>query len=360
VAGDYFGMENDDFIEIPANISTVVDLLDTKGISWAAYQENLPYAGFLGFNYSNQTTYAANYVRKHNPLIIFDSVSNNATRLSLIKNETHFQNDIIAQKLPQWSFVTPNMINDGHDTNVSFSAAWTRGILEPLLKLDYFTNNTLIIVSFDESEIYSQANSSSPFLSILPCIEANAGTEVYTVLLGGAVDKSLWGTTDDTFYTHYSTISTVSMNWDLPSLGRWDCDANILQLVANKTGYKNSAVNTTNLYLNQSYPGPLSDKKFTPGWWAAPDTQAKCANGLGVLSSIVATWGNSSGTYNYTNVFPYDALSGTDSHVPTVIGSAEPTTTTSGTSSTSSGAASGVRPDAMAFLGIAGLIAALL
>lgn len=43
--GDTFGMENDEFIQIPSNVSTIVDLLDTKGISWGEYQEDLPYAG---------------------------------------------------------------------------------------------------------------------------------------------------------------------------------------------------------------------------------------------------------------------------------------------------------------------------
>ena len=101
VGGDNFGMDNDDFNTIPANISTVVDLLDTKGISWGEYQENLPYAGFQGFNYSNQISFNNSYVRKHNPLIIYDSVASNATRLSLIKNFTSFSSDLAAQTLPQ-------------------------------------------------------------------------------------------------------------------------------------------------------------------------------------------------------------------------------------------------------------------
>jgi acid phosphatase len=103
--GDTFGMENDDFHSLPSNISTVVDLLDTKGISWGEYQESLPYAGFQGFNYSNQVTYANAYVRKHNPLILYSSVTSNATRLSLIKNFTSFNSDLAAQTLPQWAFV---------------------------------------------------------------------------------------------------------------------------------------------------------------------------------------------------------------------------------------------------------------
>jgi acid phosphatase len=99
-------MENDGFQSLPANISTVVDLLDTKGISWAEYQEGLPYAGFQGFNYSNQDNFANNYVRKHNPLILYQSVTNNASRLALIKNFTSWESDYKAKTLPQWSFVS--------------------------------------------------------------------------------------------------------------------------------------------------------------------------------------------------------------------------------------------------------------
>jgi acid phosphatase len=102
-------MDNDDFHAIPANVSTVVDLLDTKGISWAEYQEDLPYPGFQGFNFSNPVTYANQYVRKHNPLILFDSVTDNATRLGLIKNFSSFESDLSGHTLPQWAFITPNM-----------------------------------------------------------------------------------------------------------------------------------------------------------------------------------------------------------------------------------------------------------
>jgi acid phosphatase len=49
-AGDDFGMDNDDWHQIPANVSTIADLFDTKGVAWGEYQEDLPYAGRLLFN----------------------------------------------------------------------------------------------------------------------------------------------------------------------------------------------------------------------------------------------------------------------------------------------------------------------
>jgi acid phosphatase len=63
--GDYFGMDNDAFNRIPANVSTMFDLLAEKGISFGEYQENLPYPGFEGFVYLDPVTGANNYVRKH-------------------------------------------------------------------------------------------------------------------------------------------------------------------------------------------------------------------------------------------------------------------------------------------------------
>lgn len=111
VGGDIFGMDHDGFVRFPENISTVVDLLDTKGISWGEYQEDLPYPGFPGFNYSNQFNYANNYVRKHNPLVNFDSVANNASRMEQIKGFDVLFADVYRKKLPQWSFITPNMVS---------------------------------------------------------------------------------------------------------------------------------------------------------------------------------------------------------------------------------------------------------
>ena len=62
--GDYFGMDNDDLNMIPANVSSIVDLLESKDISWAEYQEDMPETGFQGFQFLNPDG-ANDYVRKH-------------------------------------------------------------------------------------------------------------------------------------------------------------------------------------------------------------------------------------------------------------------------------------------------------
>ncbi|KAG4029618.1 hypothetical protein MFRU_015g01550 [Monilinia fructicola] len=304
VGGDTFGMDADEFVQIPANISTVVDLLDTKGISWGEYQEDIPYPGFEGWNFSNTDPFQEDYVRKHNPLVMFNSVTSNATRLSLIKSFKLFEEDLANKTLPQWSFLTPNMTNNGHDSNDTVAGNWSRMFLEPLLNNDYFMNDTLVVLTWDENSENDEEN------------------KLFAILIGGAIPPAFKNTTDDTFYNHYSMLSTIQLNWGLPSLGRWDCGANVLGLVASKAGYDNYAVNTTKLLFNSSYPGPLSTERFDP-IWPLPDTKANCGSGQGVLKRIVDEWGRSDGTYNYTDSYPYDDVSGDNAG-----GEARPVSTT--------------------------------
>ncbi|KAL2813004.1 phosphoesterase family-domain-containing protein [Aspergillus granulosus] len=270
-SGDNYGMDNDDFHDIPANFSTVADLLNTKGISWEEYQEHMPYAGYQGFNYFNQVTYANDYMRKHNPLVSFDSISSNDTALSLIKNFTSFYDDLENKVLPQWAFITPNMTNDAHDTNVTYGSTWLRGFVSNLMNHTYFWDNTLLLLlTFDETTTYNVPTA----------------------------DKYDERTASSASFSAAPTIASVSANSDLPSLGRWDCGANIFQLVADKVEYMNWDIDNENLYINVSLPGPLSE--------------GDCSDhpGNGVLKAVVDAYGAQTPTYNYSVPFPYDAPCG--------------------------------------------------
>ncbi|KAH8891789.1 phosphoesterase [Thozetella sp. PMI_491] len=208
VGASTHGVLLDTFTRIGADTKTIVDLLDDKGVSWSVYQEDMPYSGFEA-DFVNQQNGANDYVRKHNPLMSYDSVTQDYNRLAKSKNFTLFNQDLAANTLPQWMFITPNMTNDGHDTSVTVAGNWARNWLEPLLSNPNFnTDRTLIILTFDECENYlALAN------------------RVYAVLLGKAVPSTRVGTSDDTKYNHYSLTKTVEDNWGLGDLGENDVDA---------------------------------------------------------------------------------------------------------------------------------------
>lgn len=253
VGGDFFGLAADTLEYIPTNMSTVVDLLDQKNISWATYQENMPTDGFEPYNFTNPDNYTY-YVRKHNPLVIYESVANISTRSARIRNFNDFAVDVGNNSLSQWIFITPNLRNDAHDTSVGYAASWLTYWLLPLLNDPNFnTNKTLILLTFDENETYTIGNS------------------VYSLLIGGVVPQAMKNTTDSTFYTHYSAISTVENNWDLGNLGRQDTNktlANVFNLVASVTSYHNNGLTNSSalpqLNITGTIPGPLNPNYFVP------------------------------------------------------------------------------------------------
>ncbi|KAL7790937.1 phosphoesterase family domain-containing protein [Trichoderma ceciliae] len=294
VAGDYFGMQNDDLAATDFNVSTIIDLLEDRGVSWGHYQEDMPFSGYEGFNYVNHKNGANDYVRKHNPAIIANSVTHYEQRLSQIKNlslidtgASLFHKDLKANKLPQWMFITPNMTSDGHDSTVAVAGKWCRTFLDPLLNDKNFMQNTLVLLTWDESETYTQRN------------------RILGILLGDAVPKHFVGTTDDNFYNHYSEIATVEANWDLHTLGRFDVGANVYDLVAQRTGDRlrkwSSTKKLDSYFWNVSYAGVFNEEGGNHQYPAPNLKLDHSFSGRTILPAIKKTWQNSKAATYYAD-----------------------------------------------------------
>ncbi|KAI1186403.1 phosphoesterase family-domain-containing protein [Nemania serpens] len=290
IGGDYWGLDHDDVVRIPPNVSTVVDLLEPKQISWRGYFEGLPGPGFMAGasvgrpeNQSPDGTW--DYVRKHNPFVSYDSVTLDGNRLLNIRSFDEFQTDFAAGVVPQFVMMSPNMLNDGHNTTLDYATNWVREFLKPLLTDGAFAEKTLVQLTYDEAEDYSQPN------------------RIVSLLLGNAIPQKLKGSTDDTFYTHFSILSTLENNWKLPNLGRFDVGANVFQFVADVTGYANhDPPKVASVNNSVSYPGPLNRNHSTKlTLFPPPNLKLTGAGGEPVLKAIAQTW-KSGGKLNT----PYD------------------------------------------------------
>ena len=75
---------------------------------------------FTSENYLNSSappyTY---YVCKHNPTIVYDSVATVPSRLARHRNFNDLAADLNATAIPQWVFITPNMVDDGQSGSLT-------------------------------------------------------------------------------------------------------------------------------------------------------------------------------------------------------------------------------------------------
>ncbi|KAK0651636.1 phosphoesterase family-domain-containing protein [Cercophora newfieldiana] len=276
LGGDYFGCNHDDFLRIPEKVFTITDLLESRNVSWAAYMEDMPGPGFMG-DYSDGSTGNGgwDYVRKHNPFVSYDSITNDGERLLRILSFDDFQRDFAARRVPQFVFMTPNMMNDGHNSTLQAAAEWSHKFLQPLLADNAFDERTLIMLTFDESETYEEPN------------------HIVTLLLGTAIRPVIKGTDDHTFYTHYSILSTVEYNWQLPNLGRYDVGANVFHFAADTGGgYRDNKdpENAAAVDNSVSYPGFLHNETDKHRPIPPPNLNLVGAGGQGVLEAIKNAW----------------------------------------------------------------------
>ena len=182
--------------------TNLVDRLEAAGLSWKAYEETYPGSCFAG-SWSGDPI-GGLYARKHNPFISFDNIRTNPRRCAQIVNASALAADIAANRLPAFSFYTPNQNNDGHDRPLDVAARWLQGFIEPKLADPNFATGTLVVIVFDESDV----TTAGP-----------ADNHVYGLLLGPKVHA---GSSDGARYTHYSILRTVEDNFGLATLNRGD------------------------------------------------------------------------------------------------------------------------------------------
>ncbi|HZO81164.1 MAG TPA: alkaline phosphatase family protein [Candidatus Binataceae bacterium] len=170
----------------PATVTqdNIVRHLNAAGISWKVYAENLPYAGFLG------CAAAGGYVAKHNPFVYFRNVKRNIANQRRIVPFTRFARDRTNHTLARYSFIIPNLCNDGHDCSLSTADAWLNTNISPLLNMKMFQpgNGAVLIIMFDES---------------VSSDTASGGGHVVWVIVGPKIKQGYISTT---FYQHQNTL----------------------------------------------------------------------------------------------------------------------------------------------------------
>jgi phosphatidylinositol-3-phosphatase len=157
--------------------------LIARGVSFAAYSEDLPGAGARACTSPNGL-----YARKHAPWTNFTTVPR---RLSL--PYTSFPTSY--KSLPAVSFVIPNLCHDTHDCRIRVGNTWLRDHLLPYAAWAR-RHDSLLIVTFDEDD-------------------GSTSNHIYTVLAGAHIRPGHYPQP----ITHYSVLRTLEAIYSLRALG---------------------------------------------------------------------------------------------------------------------------------------------
>jgi hypothetical protein len=195
VSGSTQGVSDDGVHNLDA--SSLADLLEAKGLSWAVSAENLPSPCFTGQTASGGTDGGGNYARKHEPFISFTAVSGNPDRCG-----THIH-DLSAfdPAAANFQLIVPNLCNDAHDCPLRVADQWLAGFVPRIIDSTAFQDGGVLFLTFDEG---------------------NLGTDqVPMIAVGMGVQP---GTRSADTRNHYAWLRTVEDAWSLACLAS-SCDA---------------------------------------------------------------------------------------------------------------------------------------
>jgi hypothetical protein len=148
--GNYFMLTvgqiitNNDNFGGTVTADNVVRHLLAAGKTWKAYEEDLPYSGYIKPD-------VGNYARRHCPLSYLSDVINNSTQKLNLVPFTQFATDLSNDTFPDYSFITPNLCNDAHDCSLATADKWLKNNIDPLIQSSTFQNGGLLVIVFDES-----------------------------------------------------------------------------------------------------------------------------------------------------------------------------------------------------------------
>jgi hypothetical protein len=196
-------------IPFPVVVDNIVRELGKANLTWKVYAEGLPFVGYIGPDIPNNF-----YIQHHNPFVFFSDVVNNMVVNNVPERQnvvpfTQFAIDLSNNALPNYAFIVPNAIDDGHacrvagctvEDELTATDQFLKLNIPPLLSNSVFLNeNGLLAIVWDSSD----ANF------------VNGGGHVAMLLLGAGVNK---GVVSQILYQHPSLLRLSMKHLRLQSL----------------------------------------------------------------------------------------------------------------------------------------------
>jgi hypothetical protein len=223
----------------PTTVPNITDNLDTKGVTWRSYDEDMgndptresATCGHPTLNDQDMTqdaTASDQYATRHNPFMYFHSIIDNPICNTNVLNFHHVATDLSSiATTANYNFFTPNLCDDGHDSPCATGQAgglpqintFLLSFIPQILASPAYKQDGLLIITFDEA---AESDGSSCCGELPGPNSANPGL----VGLGGGVIGAVLlsryikpGTVSMLPYNHYATLRTIEDIFGVPYLG---------------------------------------------------------------------------------------------------------------------------------------------
>jgi hypothetical protein len=218
----------------PSKVKTVANQLETAGLTWKGYMEDMGttcrHPALNSRDNTQQARVGDQYAARHNPFVYFHSI---------IDAPSCAQNDVPLDRLdsdlaaasstPNYAFITPNLCHDGHDQpcvdgqpgGLVSADQFLRTWVPKIMGSPAWAEGSLLVVTFDEAESGDATaccgeqpgyNTPNPGGTT----PGPGGGRTGTVLIGQHVQP---GSVNATPYNHYSLLKSTEDIFALPYLG---------------------------------------------------------------------------------------------------------------------------------------------
>jgi hypothetical protein len=184
-----------DCTECQVSAVNIVDQLEGAGISWKAYLEDEPRACFQG-------AAAGSYAKKHNPFIYYDDIARSRGRCKRLVGFSQLTADLRRGRLPTYTWISPNLCDDGHDCGVAGSDRFLARAGPALLR--ELGPHGFLVLTWDEGSSERAC-----------CAGVARGGQIATILAGPDVRR---GVRDSRPVDHYGVLGTIEEALGLPPL----------------------------------------------------------------------------------------------------------------------------------------------
>ena len=195
ISGNDFGIRDNELVRVFT--PTIINLLESKSITWKVYAQEYPGACYLNEGIGD-------YKRYRVPFLSLSQVQTDRFLCSKVVGFNFLEDDLKYGSLPDFSILIPSLKGSGATSNINTASGTLQSVLDPILNNKDLISQTTIIITTT-----TNTDAKNP--------------ELFSMILGNGVQN--YAMSIDQSYSHYNVLRTIEDGFKLGQLNQNDTKA---------------------------------------------------------------------------------------------------------------------------------------